>query len=95
MRKVQQPTGKIAQVLGAVIDVAFAPGELPEILTALKVTNPSINDEPWNLTLEVAQHLGNNTVRTIAMNTAEGLRRGSPESVTVGPRSNLCCVFRK
>jgi F-type H+-transporting ATPase subunit beta len=76
MRKVQQPTGKITQVLGAVIDVAFAPSELPEILTALKVTNPSINNEPWNLTLEVAQHLGNNIVRTIAMNTCEGLRRG-------------------
>lgn len=76
MRKVQQPTGKITQVLGAVVDVAFAPGELPEILTALKVTNPSINNEPWNLTLEVAQHLGNNIARTIAMNTAEGLRRG-------------------
>src|SRR3989344_1163074 len=76
MRKVQQSTGKITQVLGAVVDVAFAPGELPEILTALKVTNPSINNEPWNLTLEVAQHLGNNTVRTVAMNATEGLRRG-------------------
>jgi F-type H+-transporting ATPase subunit beta len=76
MKKEHQATGKITQVLGAVVDVAFPAGELPAIHTALKVSNPSINDEPWNLTLEVAQHLGNNTVRTIAMNTSDGLQRG-------------------
>ncbi len=76
MKKVQQATGKITQVLGAVVDVGFAAGALPEIKMALKVTNPSIDDKEWNLTLEVAQHLGNNTVRTIAMNTSEGLQRG-------------------
>ena len=76
MKKVQQTTGKITQVLGAVVDVTFPAGELPAIHTALKVSNPSINDEPWNLTLEVAQHLGNNTVRTIAMDTSDGLARG-------------------
>ncbi len=76
MKKEHQTTGKITQVLGAVVDVAFPAGEMPAIHTALKVSNPSINDEPWNLTLEVAQHLGNNTVRTIAMNTSDGLQRG-------------------
>lgn len=68
--------GKITQVLGAVVDVSFSEGELPPIFTALKVTNPSINDKEWNLTLEVAQHLGNNILRTIAMDTTDGLVRG-------------------
>ena len=69
--------GKITQVLGAVIDVEFPVGNLPSIYNALKVTNPSINDQPWNLTLEVAQHLGENVLRTIAMDSTEGLVRGS------------------
>jgi len=68
--------GKINQVLGAVVDVVFPEGSLPSIETALKVTNPSIDDTEGNLTLEVAQHLGNNVVRTIAMNATEGLTRG-------------------
>jgi len=70
-----RPVGKITQVLGAVIDVSFPEGALPEIYTALKTTNPSISPEPWNLVLEVAQHLGNNVVRTIAMDSSEGLMR--------------------
>ena len=69
--------GKVTQVLGAVIDVEFPVGNLPAIYNALKVTNPSINDEPWNLTLEVALHLGNNILRTIAMDSTEGLVRGA------------------
>lgn len=76
MNKMQQATGKIIQVLGAVVDVVFPAGETPAIHTALKATNLSINDASWNLTLEVAQHLGNNAVRTIAMNTTDGLKRG-------------------
>ncbi|OGX27901.1 MAG: F0F1 ATP synthase subunit beta [Omnitrophica WOR_2 bacterium RIFCSPHIGHO2_01_FULL_48_9] len=68
--------GKITQVLGAVIDVSFSEGNLPPIYTALKTTNPSINDQEWNLTLEVAQHLGDNVVRAIAMDSSEGLTRG-------------------
>ena len=68
--------GKISQVLGAVVDVAFPEGHLPAIFTALKTTNPSINDQKWNLTLEVAQHLGDNVVRTVAMDSSEGLIRG-------------------
>ena len=68
--------GKITQVLGAVVDVAFPDNCLPAIGMALKVSNPAINDQEWNLTLEVAQHLGDNTVRTMAMNATDGLRRG-------------------
>jgi len=75
-------TGRITQVLGAVVDVAFPAGQLPEIFTALKVTNPSINDKPWNLTLEVAHHLGDDTVRTIALDTSDGLVRGFEVSNT-------------
>ncbi len=70
-------TGKVTQVLGAVIDVEFPPGQLPPIYNALKVSNPSISDQKWNLTLEVAQHLGNNMLRTIAMDATEGLVRGA------------------
>ena len=68
--------GRITQVMGPVVDVEFPPGELPELLTALKVSNKAISDKEWNLVLEVAQELGENTVRTIAMDSTEGLRRG-------------------
>src|SRR5499426_969362 len=68
--------GKITQVLGAVVDVEFSDSSLPPIYNALKVSNPAISDQQWNLVLEVAQHLGENTVRCIAMDTTEGLVRG-------------------
>ncbi len=69
-------TGKITQVIGPVVDVEFADGQLPEILTALLISNPGINDEEDNLVVEVAQHLGDNVVRCIAMDVTEGLTRG-------------------
>ncbi len=72
----QHKNGIISQVLGAVVDVAFPEGNLPPIYTALKTTNPCINASEWNLTLEVAQHLGNNVVRAIAMDNTLGLVRG-------------------
>ena len=68
--------GKITQVLGAVVDVYFPMEGLPPIGTALKTSNKSISDVPGNLTLEVAQHLGDNLIRTIAMDTTEGMVRG-------------------
>ena len=71
-----QNIGKISQVIGAVIDVEFEPGKLPPIYNALRVTNPSIDDKENNLVLEVAQHLGENSVRTIAMDSTDGLVRG-------------------
>ena len=80
--------GKISQVTGAVVDVQFD-GDLPEILNALHTRN-----EGKILVLEVAQHLGENAVRTIAMDSTEGLERGSevtdtgePISVPVGPET--------
>ncbi len=70
--------GRITQVMGAVIDVEFEDSALPPIYNALQVTNPTISDKEWNLILEVAQHLGENTVRCVAMDSAEGLVRGVP-----------------
>lgn len=68
--------GQITQVMGAVVDVEFEDSALPPIYNALQVTNPAVSDKEWNLILEVAQHLGENTVRCIAMDSAEGLSRG-------------------
>lgn len=70
--------GKIVQVIGPVVDVEFPEHQLPSIFNALFISNPAINDEPDNLVVEVAQHLGDNTVRTIAMDTTDGLVRGMP-----------------
>jgi F-type H+-transporting ATPase subunit beta len=84
----QSPNGSIAQVIGAVVDVQFE-GELPAILTALETKNGDNT-----LVLEVAQHLGENTVRTIAMDSTDGLTRGQEVvntgaqiSVPVGPKT--------
>lgn len=74
--------GRIAQVIGAVVDVEFD-GHLPAILNALHTQNTDQKTgEPFTLVLEVAQHLGENMVRTIAMDTTEGLTRGQPVSDT-------------
>ena len=70
--------GRITQVIGAVIDVEFESGVLPPIFNALTVTNPAIDNREDNLVLEVAQHLGERTVRCIGMDSAEGLVRGMP-----------------
>lgn len=69
-------SGKIIQVMGPVVDVQFPPGKVPEIYHALRTTNKAINDQEENLVLEVAQHLGENTVRAIAMDSTDGLQRG-------------------
>jgi len=68
--------GKITQVTGPIVDVEFPEGALPEILTALHITNPAIDDTEDNLVIEVAQHLGDNIVRCIAMDITDGLVRG-------------------
>ncbi len=68
--------GRIVQVMGPVVDVAFEKDKVPAIYNALKITNPSISDKEWNLVVEVAQHLGDGVVRTIAMDTTDGLVRG-------------------
>ncbi|HET7500804.1 MAG TPA: F0F1 ATP synthase subunit beta, partial [Kofleriaceae bacterium] len=84
--------GRVVQVIGPVVDVAFDSAELPEINTALLVTNPSIDKREDNLTIEVAQHLGEHMVRCVAMDSTDGLIRGqsvkntsAPISVPVGP----------
>ncbi len=72
-------SGTIAQIIGAVVDVRFE-GELPPILTALTVDNAG-----RSLVLEVAQHLGENIVRTVAMDTTDGLVRGAEVTDSGGP----------
>jgi len=68
--------------MGPVVDVEFASGELPAINTALRLTNKAIDNREGNLVLEVAQHLGDKTCRTIAMDSTEGLVRGQPVTNT-------------
>jgi F-type H+-transporting ATPase subunit beta len=86
--------GRVIQVMGPVVDVEFPPGELPEVYTALRITNPALDARENNLVVEVAQHLGENTVRCIAMDSTEGLTRGSAVTntgdvirVPVGPET--------
>ncbi len=83
-------TGKISQIMGAVVDVVFEDGRLPEILNALEVDR----GKEGPLVLEVAQHLGDSMVRTVAMDSTDGLTRGIPVvdsgipiSVPVGPET--------
>src|SRR5438270_14056106 len=79
--------GKVTQVIGPVVDVEFPPGALPEIFTALTLSNAGISDKVDNLTIEVAQHLGENTARCIAMDSTEGLVRGQPVKNSGAPIS--------
>jgi F-type H+-transporting ATPase subunit beta len=88
----QNSLGRVVQVIGPVVDVAFDSAELPEINTALLLTNKSIDDRRENLTVEVSQHLGEKMVRCVAMDTTDGLVRGqevrntgAPISMPVGP----------
>ena len=82
--------GKVSQVMGAVVDVVFEQGHLPDIYNALTVDR----GEEGQLVLEVAQHLGDSAVRTVAMDSTDGLVRGIdvvdsgiPISVPVGPET--------
>lgn len=80
--------GKIVQVIGAVVDVAFPDGHLPNILTALEIKNPNNSDAP-DLICEVAQHLGDDVgIAPSAMDATEGLVRGM-DVVDTGKRSWL------
>ncbi len=74
--------GIIIQVMGPVVDVQFPQGHVPEIYNALRTTNKTISDKKDNLVLEVAQHLGENVVRAIAMDSTDGLSRGTEVSDT-------------
>jgi F-type H+-transporting ATPase subunit beta len=77
--------GKIVQVIGNVVDVEFEEGKLPPLLNAVLVSNPGLGPEEDNLVLEVAQHLGDNVVRTIGMDLTDGLVRGMQVRDTGNP----------
>jgi F-type H+/Na+-transporting ATPase subunit beta len=84
--------GKIVQVIGPVVDIEFADGSLPQILNAIVIPRTNTEGEKENLIVEVQQHLGDNRVRTVAMDSTDGLVRGmtctdtdGPISVPVGP----------
>jgi F-type H+-transporting ATPase subunit beta len=84
--------GKIVQVIGPVVDIEFSDGSLPEILNAIRIPRTNTQGEKEELIVEVQQHLGDNRVRTIAMDSTDGLVRGmkcidtgSPITVPVGP----------
>ena len=81
----EQNVGKIVQVIGPVVDAEFPEGQLPHLMNALFITNPALGDEEDNLVVEVAQHLGNNVVRCIAMDGTDGLVRGMAVKDTGGP----------
>src|SRR5689334_8615088 len=82
----QGGTGRVARVIGPVVDVEFAPDEMPEIYNALEVER-TMGGETTVLTLEVAQHIGDNLVRGIAMQPTDGLVRGAPVVDTGAPIS--------
>jgi len=86
--------GRVVQVLGPVVDVKFDSGKLPKINDALRIDVQEENQEEIHLTLEVALHVGDNTVRCVAMDATEGIRRGmevvdteNPIMVPVGPKT--------
>ncbi|GJZ96493.1 ATP synthase CF1 beta subunit [Tanacetum coccineum] len=87
----QKNLGRVSQIIGPVLDVAFPPGKMPNIYNAVVVKGRDINGEPINVTCEVQQLLGNNRVRAVAMSATDGLTRGmdvintgAPLSVPVG-----------
>lgn len=79
----EQNTGKITQIIGAVLDIKFSQGKLPEINEAIQVPLA----DGGKLTVEVSQHLGDDTVRCIAMGTTDGLVRGMDAVATGAPIS--------
>ena len=85
--------GKVVQVIGPVVDIEFAPERLPDLLTAIRIQG-DVEGNKTDLTVEAAQHLGNNMVRCVAMASTDGLQRGmeavdlgGPISVPVGPKT--------
>ncbi|NLG68352.1 MAG: F0F1 ATP synthase subunit beta [Firmicutes bacterium] len=86
----RQRVGRISQVLGAVVDIVFPEGELPDLYNAIEIPRAADGETPRDgrpevLGVEAAQHLGNNPVRCVAMDSTDGLRRGMPAYDTGGP----------
>src|SRR5881227_2491593 len=79
-------TGRVVRVIGPVVDVEFSPDEMPELHSALHVER-TLAEETVTLTLEVAQHIGDNMVRAIAMQPTDGLVRGADVKDTGAPIS--------
>src|ERR1700757_3914950 len=82
----QGGTGRVVRVIGPVIDVEFAPDQMPEVYNALHLER-TLGGETRTLTLEVAQHIGDNMVRAISMQPTDGLVRGAPVEDTGAPIS--------
>src|SRR5207237_10125702 len=80
----QKVTGRVVRVIGPVVDVDFPPDQLPEINFALQVER-TLDGETSTIVCEVAQHIGDSTVRAIAMRPTDGLVRGAPVTDTGGP----------
>ncbi|HPT83905.1 MAG TPA: F0F1 ATP synthase subunit beta [Limnochordia bacterium] len=85
--------GKVVQVIGPVVDIEFAPDRLPDLLTAIRIQG-EVEGQKIDLIVEAAQHLGNNMVRCVAMDSTDGLQRGmeavdlgGPITVPVGPKT--------
>src|SRR5258706_7009380 len=78
------PKGRVVRVIGPVVDVEFPPGELPEIHTALKLSM-DLGGTTTVVTCEVAQHIGDSVVRTVALKPTDGLVRGTPVENTGSP----------
>src|SRR6266513_5541015 len=80
----ERANGRVVRVIGPVVDVEFPPSELPEINTALTV-DVTLGGQTTTITCEVAQHIGESQVRTIAMKPTDGLVRGAPVLNTGSP----------
>ena len=76
--------GKVVQVIGPVVDIEFPPDRLPDLLTAIRI-KAEVEGQKIDLIVEAAQHLGNNMVRCIAMDSTDGLRRGETVYDTQAP----------
>src|SRR5215813_11516553 len=79
-----QNTGRVARVIGPVVDIEFAAQDMPDIYNALQ-TEVTLGDQTSTVTLEVAQHIGDNTVRAISMRPTDGLVRGATVVDMGGP----------
>ena len=80
----EQPnTGRVARVIGPVVDVEFSADDMPDIYNALHV-DVTVGEETTTLTLEVEQHIGDNMVRAISMRPTDGLVRGAPSPIPAG-----------
>jgi F-type H+-transporting ATPase subunit beta len=84
MAESEHAKGRVVRVIGPVVDVEFPPAELPEINTAVRI-DITLEGETHTITCEVAQHIGDSTVRTIALRPTDGLVRGAPVENTGGP----------